>query len=151
LSAISFLAFHSVDRNRGSFDLEQFELARNCSNLVRLLFGLNLAQDNAMFGCSGAVHVNENFVLCVTKRASQSLAVNCDNFSSRHLCKIGVPFSKRFLQAMGIESGKNTPDGVLRGDSVGEFEKLLQESLLALTEQLDINKRLRTANDSQQG
>ena len=135
-----FLAPHGINRNSGSLELKQLEQARNGCDLVGLLFGFDLAQDNAILSRPSTDHVNERLAVCVAKRPTQSLAINRDDLTLSHLSNVSDPVSKCFLQSVGIESCEDATNGVMGGDPFGKVEKSIQKFFLGSAPEITASK-----------
>ena len=55
------------------------------------------------------------------------------------------------MEAFGIETGEDPPEGVMRGDAIGEVEELLEPRLFAFAKEFHVPESVATDHDGPQG
>ena len=55
------------------------------------------------------------------------------------------------MEAFGIKAGKDAPEGVMRGDAIGEVEELLEPRLFAFAKEFHVLESVATDHDGPQG
>ena len=65
------------------------------------------------------------------KRRSDGFAVERDHGALGELGDGLGPRQETLMEGFGIKTGKDAPEGVMRGDAIGQVEKLFQPRLFA--------------------
>ena len=131
------LATHGIDADQETFDVECIEQYRDCRDLVALVGDLLLTEHQTQVGGKGADPMRRRSVpVC---RAAQLLAVD------RHLPAQGRddpadPLTEDRLKLLGVEDAKDTFKGIVRGNTVLQYQETAQPAFLETTPQGDIFK-----------
>src|SRR4051812_19570627 len=97
----------------------------------------------AVGGRPGADQVQRPQPAGAVEGPPQGLAVDGDDRALRRLGRLpgaSEPIDQAGLQRLWADGLKDAPEGVVRGDAVGEFEEAAEEVLLEPGELLDLNE-----------
>ena len=121
-----FLAPHGVNGDNGSPQVQDFYQFRDSGDFVGLVSGLELAQYQADIRSPGADQVYGGFAVGLVAGAAQGLAIDGDGLALKRCGKLPGPAGKEVMEPLGIKLGKETAEGVVGRDAVGQFQEFLK-------------------------
>ena len=121
-----FLAPHGVNRDHGTPQGQGFDQFRDGGDLIGLVRGLELAQDQADIRNPGADQVDGGAAIGPVMGTAQGFTIDGDGFTQKRYGKLPGPAGEEVMEPLGIELGEETAEGVVGGDAVGQFQEFLQ-------------------------
>ncbi len=121
------LASHRVDADQQAMNIKRFQEFEDGGDLIALAGHLFLAENNAQFRREGANQMNRT--LAATARPAHRFAVD------RHDASQGAhhsshPAPERGLKLFRIQCLEEAQEGLLRGNTIPEYQKFTQPRLL---------------------
>jgi hypothetical protein len=132
------LAVQRVHRHDTAFDVQPPQDFRDRRDLIRAVGDIDLPQGQALRSRPGADKLDRVLLLGFIVRATQRLAVQRDNLPIRQLDLRVDPFEQTSLELRRGNHAQDTPEGVVRRNAEGQFQKLLQPFRFGLTESFHI-------------
>ena len=145
------LATHGINGHDSARQIQGAQQLGNGRNFVPLGSDLALAENPPVFARPSTDHVDGFATLGAVMAAAQSLAVNGDNLGGKSLAQAARPVGESLRKLPRIEQGKDTPEGIMTGDAVGQLEKARQPSAFGFSEALKLDKVLRSTQKRADG
>ena len=145
------LATHGIDGHDGARQLQGAQQLGNGRAFVALGIDLALAQHQPIFARPGTDHVDGFATLGAVMTAAQRLAVDGDNLGGKCLPQAARPVGETLRKLPRIEQGKDTSEGIMTGDAIGQLEKARQPGAFGFSEALKLDKVLRPAEQRADG
>ena len=140
------LAIERVDGYDRPFQRQHFQQLWHGRDLVRLHVGGDLRHHQALLATPSADHVQGRLAAGFVERTAQHFAVYRDNTLTLRR-KLRHEALKHGSELIRIKSAKQPAEGVVAGQSVGEFEETAQIGFLRLRKQRHVDGALTTAQN----
>ena len=131
--------------------VQQLQQLGNGGDLVGFRVSFDLSQGQALLGSPGADHVNGSFLPRPVIGASRGLAVNGHHLAGEQFRNGLGPGHEGILQLHWVEAGKDSAEGVVGWNAVGQFQKGLKPGQLAFAEQFDMDPGIGSADGGADG
>ena len=137
------LAAHGIQRHDAVLQGQRLEQRRDRGDLVRLAIDLTLAERQALLAGPGADQVQWPLGPAAVEGAAQGLAVDRHDLPVEGLGKGLGPGAEAGLEGVRIDQHEDAPEGVVRGNAVGQGQKGSQPAQLVATVERDVVPALR--------
>ncbi len=141
------LTAHRVDGHGGVLQVEQVEQLRDSGDFIGLLIYFDLAEGGVMLIDPRGDHVNGVLLGGPVETPAQRLAVNGDVFSSRISSEVAHKGLENFFEGVGVQGGKDAPEGVVGRDSVFQLQEGLKPLPARLSKLFDLSPALGAAQN----
>lgn len=141
------LRAHGVDRHQTPRDIEQVQELGDRRDRVRMVLGLQRAQDQVIRTGPGTDELQRVPPARPIERPAQRLAVDRHALPLREPTEGAPPTEEARLERLGIQEGEDAPEGIARGNPVGQSQELLQPGLFGLANLGALHPRVRPADD----
>src|SRR3954453_13441055 len=132
------LAPHRVERHDGAVEMQGIEQLGDGGDLVRLAIDLALTEHQPLITGPGANQVQRTMIVAAAAGAPDGLAVDRHHLT-RHLTRQGLcPAREAALERVRIDQHEDSPERIVRGDTVRQVQKGLQPCLLAAPIKFDV-------------
>lgn len=135
------LTIERVDGDDGAFQREHLEQLGHRGNLVGLLIGGDLREDQPLIASPGAHHMQRRFAAGPIERSVRNLAVDRDDPLARGGELRHEPPEAR-TKLVRVEQPQHPAERVVAGRPVLQSEELTQESLLRLRKLSHVDRPL---------
>jgi hypothetical protein len=139
LAGDCLLAAHGIQRHDAVLQGQRLEQRRDPGDLVRLAIDLALAERQPLL--AGADQVQRP--LRPAEGAAQGLAIDRHDLTVDGFGKGLSPGGKTGLEGVRIDQHEDAPEGVVRGNAVGQGQKGSQPTQLVATVERDVVPALR--------
>jgi hypothetical protein len=143
------LAANRLDGDDGALDCHHVEECRNGDDLVGLFRDFDLSEHEALTRRKCRHHVDRGFGASLLVGAAQRLAID-GNHIGRRAGQRSHPGHEALLELVGVESGKNVAELIVRGRTVAKRPKPAQKAEFLLAKQGNIDERFRSAQYREQ-
>ena len=142
-------AAHGVYRHDAAFYFKRLEQFGYGGYLVGMVVGFDLSERGAVGGRPRARHVDGGFAVRLVGGAPDCLAVNRRDLHFGGFPDPFCPFDEYVLEVPRVDEGKDAPEGVVGGYSIGEFEEGLEPVDFGVAEGFDIDPAVGDRDDAQ--
>src|SRR3954447_4001825 len=132
------LAAHGIQRHDAVLQGERLEQRRDRGDLVRLAIDLTLAEHQALLAGPGANQVQRPLRSAAVKGAAQRLAVDRYDLAMEDLGKGLGPSAEADLEGIRVDQHEDAPEGVVRGNAMGQGQEGLQPAQLVAAVERDV-------------
>ncbi|MDF3017050.1 MAG: hypothetical protein K0R44_2275, partial [Thermomicrobiales bacterium] len=130
------LAAHGIQRHDAVVQGQRFEQRRDRGDLVRLAIDLTLAEHQALLAGPGADQVQRP--LGLAEGAAQGFAIDRHDLAVEGLGKGLSPGGEAGLEGVRIDQHEDPPEGVVRGNAVGQGQEGPQPTHLGAAVERDV-------------
>src|SRR4051794_27097921 len=141
------LASHRIERHDSAVEMQGIEQLGDSGDLVRLAVDLALAEHQSLITGPGTDQMQRSVIVAAAAGAPDGLAVDRHylalDLARQRLC----PTCEAALERVRIDQHEDSPERIVRGDTVRQVQKSLQPSLLAAPVKLDVLPAFRASDD----
>src|SRR4051812_23701566 len=137
------LTAHGIQRHDAVRQGQRLEQRRDRGDLVRLAIDLTLAERQALLAGPGADQVQWPLGPAAVEGPAHGLAVNRHDLPLEGLGKGLSPGAEAGLEGIWVDQHEDPPEGVVRGNAVGQGQKGLQPAHLVAAVERDVVPALR--------
>jgi hypothetical protein len=148
----SALTAHGIDGDNASLQVQQRQNLRDGRDLIGLRLGGDLPKHHPVGRRPGADQMQRRQSLAARMRAAQRLPIDGDDLAWNDLTDRLDPVAKARLERLGPQQTEDTPERIVRGDPMGQLQKLPQPRLLKRAPKLrDLRPAIGPAERSRNG
>ncbi len=140
------LTAHRVNRDNAARQCQQAEQGGQRGNLVRLCLDGDLAQEQPIGRRPRPDEMQRSVPGTMIMRAPHARPIQCNHLTGGLHRTGGNPGQEAALKPGRVEGGEHPPEGIVRGDAIGQGQERLQPGALRLAECLNLHPPVRPAN-----